>query len=792
MSKKKKFNNYLMIFSFAVILCGAGFLLSSDGINALCRVPVGCTVCHDLIGNSSAIIGDAEDSCDLGDFNFGPDLSEARFIHRTFKLNDGRVLFTGGARALTNPYTVNTSVDIYNPATNTMTPAAPMSQKRLSHMGATLKDGRVLVCGGRTTNVGTTPGAGVVASAEIYNPATNTWTPTGSLNIARRSGTATVLNDGRVLIAGGQDRASATSALPMSSNEIYNPATGTFTLIGNMTTPRASHSAVLLDDGTVLINGGSNGLGTAFPTKLAEIFNPADNSFTAVGPSLFPHLAQVGVKLRDGKVLLAGTYYNVTHTAEGGNMSPECEIYDPVTRTFKATGSLLMKRIDVGGQLLLDGTVLLSGGVSTDFQRRYPTMFQTSSEIYDPRNGLWSASGLMVDGRDEFSGVALDDGRVYVTGGFTRAGTPPVSTLLKTTEMYTPGLGPQIAGLYNVINDLPLAAIKNNNQGQRQSLLADVDNIAKFLNMRVKENKYEEGEHSAPFFGHILYENGVFHRPGLQDPLTNCVGCHGADLKGDGSRPSCYSCHGPIWNQTNPEVKLNDALSQAKKMLSQMDSCSNGAATDDLIYFCDYQRKTRSVVQVLVNTLTDMTAPNQLPTVTVTATPTSGSAPLAVNFTSTASDPDGTIASYFWQFGDSQFSYVANPSHTYTCGGAYTVSLRVTDNKGGTAEATIQINVSSTSSGIDYNCDVQPIFNRECIGCHGAMGGLNLQSCAGVQAGSSNGPVVVPGNATASVLYQEISSGDMPPSSTMLPPNDIATIGAWINSLDPNDPNFCD
>ena len=252
-------------------------------------------------------------------------------------------------------------------------------------MGATLKDGRVLVCGGRTTNVGTTPGAGVITSAEIYNPATNTWTATGSLNIARRSAVATLLNDGRVLITGGSDRASATSAQPMSSNEIYNPATGTFTLIGNMTTQRASHSAVLLNDGTVFINGGSNGVGTAFPTKLAEIYDPVANTFTAVGPSLFPHLAQVGVKLRDGKVLLASSYYNDTHTPEGGNMTPDCEIYDPVTRTFKATGSLLMKRIDVGGQLLLDGTVLLSGGVSTDFQRRYPTMFQTSSEIYDPR-----------------------------------------------------------------------------------------------------------------------------------------------------------------------------------------------------------------------------------------------------------------------------------------------------------------------------------------------------------------------------------------------------------------------
>lgn len=718
MSKKKIVYNFLTFFGLAVILCGAGFLLSSDAINAFCRAPSGCIGCHDLIGNTGAIIGAADGSCDRGNFDFTPDLSDARFIHRTFKMNDGRILLTGGAKALTNPYTVNSSVDIYDPVTNTITSAAPMNVKRLSHNGATLRDGRVLVLGGRTTNVGATPGAGILSSAEIYDPATNTWTYTGSMNAARRSAASVVLNDGRVLVTGGADRAGATAALPKSACEIYDPSTGTFTSIGNMTTPRTAHSATLLDDGKVLITGGSNGLGTAFPTNLAEIFNPADNSFTAVGPSNFPHLAQVAVKLRDGRVLIPGTYYNLTHTAEGGNISPECEIYDPATQTFSVTGSLAMKRIDIGGQPLLDGTVLIAGGVSTDFQKRYPAMFQTSAEVYDPATGTWSITGLMSDGRDEFSGIALDDGRVLISGGFTRLATG--STLLKTAELYTPGLVQQINGLTNVINDLPASALKKGN-GHRNALLSQLNEIGGYINAS----------------------------------------------------------------------DLNTALTYAKNYLHNMNGCGNSADSNDKITDCAQQKRVRAIVQVLVDTLTKMTAPNQMPTVTIDATPTSGTEPLTVNFTSTASDADGTIVTYYWQFGDGQFSAVANPLHKYSCDGTYTATLRVTDNSGGTAQATIQINVAAASNVLTYNCDVQPIFDKFCIGCHGAMGGLNLQSCAGLKAGSINGLVIVPGDSASSVLYDEISTAGMPPSGPGLSPAEVATIGAWIDSLDPNNPNFC-
>ncbi|MBI5375179.1 MAG: PKD domain-containing protein [Candidatus Schekmanbacteria bacterium] len=798
MIKGIKIKSIMIYFCFGVALISAAFLLSSDTSNAVCRAPDGCVGCHDFIGNTTYIVREAPGTCDRGDFTVGPNMSMGRFIHRTAKLQDGRILLTGGAWKL---YDFTATVDIYDPATNTITPAAPMNIKRWSHAQVTLNNGKVLVVGGRDAVTGTTVGSHVLKSAELYDPATNTWTFTGSISVARRSPTITLLNDGRVLVAGGGDRASSTVTLPLSIAEIYDPATGTFSVVGNMTTPRNAHSATLLNDGTVLITGGTVGISTVWPTTLAEIFNPADNSFTAVGPSLFPHLAQVGVKMRDGRVLIPGSYYNDQHNTERGNISPECEIYDPATRTFSATGSMYKKRVDVGGQLLLDGNVLISGGVSTDLQRRWPTMFQTSSEVYDPKTGIWLLSGLMRDGRDEFSGIQFDDGRIFVSGGFTKVGTLP-SAVLDTTEIYTPGLISQIRGLINVINDLPDSALKSGT-GSRGALLTNVKDVGKYLGVSFEDmdlwaqNKSEYdgkdiGENPGGYdTKHVVNNNGVYHRPGFRYPEVNCAGCHGENLRGD-IGPSCYTCHGPKWVAKTTPVDYNKALDQANKLLSRMDGCSGKVQTDDLIVDCTQQKYVGGVLNVLRGSIQKILTPNQIPTVSVTATPTSGLEPLAVAFTSTASDTDGTIDAYYWQFGDGKTSNIANPTHTYSCDGTYIATLRVTDNAGGSAQASVTITVDPASSTLTYNCDVQPVFDHYCVGCHGSFGGVTLTSCATTATPGPNGPNIVPGDAAASLLYQEIASGDMPPSGARVPADAVARIGAWIDSLDPLDPNYCD
>ncbi len=409
---------------------------------AECRAPTACISCHANIPNSPppavlAQIGPA--SCEVGDFTRGLNMTSPRFIHRAAKLLDGRVLLTGGQVQNTPSAVITASVDAFNPADNSVSPVAPMTIRRWSHTATTLADGRVLVTGGRT---GSTSANGIVLNtAEVYDPATNAWTETaGPMSVARRSHTATLLPGGKVLIAGGGSGVATASSQPIQSAELFDPATGLFTLIGNMVERRSAHSAILLDDGTVLISAGSNGAGTLYPTNTAEIFNPANNSFTAVGPMNYPHLAQLPGKLRDGRVVQGSSYYNLTHTAAGGRITDESEIYDPATQSFTPIAPMFKQRIDIGAQGLLDGTLLIAGGVTTS--PNFPSIFQSTSEVFDPASGSWKLSGIMSSGRDEFSGLLLDDGRVVISGGFVSPG----AVLLNSVEIYTPGLIPQHEG----------------------------------------------------------------------------------------------------------------------------------------------------------------------------------------------------------------------------------------------------------------------------------------------------------------------------------------------------------
>ncbi len=179
-------------------------------------------------------------------------------------LNDGRVLLTGAYSA---PL-------LYDPQTGKITSAGSMTTARSQCATALLADGRVLFAGGDPP---TAPGSlwTALASAEIFDPRTDQFTPTGSMAHARIFATATLLEDGRVLAVGGLDpQETNADGLPrdFASAEIYDPRTGTFTATGSMTVGRASQAAVLLRDGQVLIIGGDNNGGAAGST--AELYTP--------------------------------------------------------------------------------------------------------------------------------------------------------------------------------------------------------------------------------------------------------------------------------------------------------------------------------------------------------------------------------------------------------------------------------------------------------------------------------------------------------------------------------------
>jgi cytochrome c553 len=707
MCKKRFFRSLLYSFVPLALLT----VLMAQQAAADCRAPAACLTCHATFGYPPPAVLEsiAEGTCEVGDFTRGHDLSMPRFIHKAAELPDGRALLTGGAFAL---WQVTNTTDIFDPTDNSISPAAPMSVKRWSHTATTLQDGRVLVAGGRTGLSDAFPPTHplfgeILDSAEIYDPATDSWSPTGFLNIARRSQTQTLMPDGSVLLCGGGDSASSSGQMPLQSCESYDPGTGLFTIVGNMTVPRSAHSVTLLDDGTVLIVGGSIGLGTTAPSNLAEIYDPSDDSFTAVGPANFPHLAQVGAKLRDGRVLLAGSYY----FPGVGIITNESEIYDPVSQTFTIADPMFKQRIDIGGQLLLDGTVLIAGGVATNMPG---AIFHSSSEVYDPATGQWGLSGIMTDGRDEFSGIVLTDGRVIVTGGFT---LDPGARLLESVEIYSPGLTQQVAGLLNVVGDMPLSAFKGGAAGQ----------------------------------------SAVLDKINAVGPKVGTAGSGAVDYE--------------------------KALKAAAKLLDKIDK----KVTD-----IDARVRLYSIVQVLINSLNEQLSPNQPPIVAPTAMPAAGTEPLLVNFTANASDPDGSIASTLWIFGDGDTSTGVNPAHTYACDGDYTAKVLVTDDQGAVASGEVTVSVASAGGPITYDCDVQPIFDANCIACHGASGGLNLQSCDGLQAGSNHGPVINPGNKETSHLWEEIDEGEMPQVGGRLPQSDIDSIGAWIDGLNPLDTDFCD
>src|SRR6059058_666188 len=167
-------------------------------------------------------------------------LKTARFHHTATLLPDGRVLVVGGEQG----HTPLASAELYDPATGTWSATGSLNTARDSHTATLLPSGKVLVAGGRETDL-------YSASAELYNPATGTWSPAGSFDTGRVFHTATLLHNGKVLVAAGRGRDSG--FIELASAELYDPATGTWSATGSLSTARYDHTATLLPNGMVVV-----------------------------------------------------------------------------------------------------------------------------------------------------------------------------------------------------------------------------------------------------------------------------------------------------------------------------------------------------------------------------------------------------------------------------------------------------------------------------------------------------------------------------------------------------------
>ena len=271
-------------------------------------------------------------------------MAAPRAQHTATLLPDGRVLVVGGGR---QPIA---TAELYDPKTGRFSATGSMTVTRVGHTATLLNDGRVLIAGGYNFD---TPQEVTLLSAEIYDPSTATFVPTGNMAKRRESATATLLRDGRVLIAGGDGDA-------YYAAEIYDPTDGTFRATGKMASLRSNATATLLGNGQVLIAGGSTF------TQETEIYDPTAGSFTSAGRMTTARLWNTATLLLDGRVLITGGYDG---SASFGVTS--AEIYDPATGTFSATASMTVPRANGVAALLCDGTVLVAGG-----------MLRSEAEIY--------------------------------------------------------------------------------------------------------------------------------------------------------------------------------------------------------------------------------------------------------------------------------------------------------------------------------------------------------------------------------------------------------------------------
>ncbi len=335
-------------------------------------------------------------------------MNVARYGHQTILLDNGQVL------AVTGDTTGANTAELYNPATGTWTLTGTPAVFHEAGSATRLPNGEVLLAGGGSY---TSSGSLVpTAAAELYNPSTGQWSTTGSMTSARQDHRAVLLSTGEVLVAGGED----SSFNSIASAELYNPATGTWQATASMHEGRYRPVAELLEDGTALAAGGSDVSNGSFISQLAstEIYIPSVGQWTS-NANMPSAGGGLGALSSNGDVLVVRDAF-----------------FTPATGTWTATGPFPNSTTTIGpstATLLTTGEVLLTGFRST--YNDTPTL--TETVLYSFSSNTYTAGASMTSTRYADAATLLPNGQVLVSGGYRQAvgiGAEPLSS----AELYTP------------------------------------------------------------------------------------------------------------------------------------------------------------------------------------------------------------------------------------------------------------------------------------------------------------------------------------------------------------------
>jgi N-acetylneuraminic acid mutarotase len=345
-------------------------------------------------------------------------LGTSRYGHTATLLPDGRVLVAGGTGSGGG---VLSSAELYDPATGSWSATGSLNRGRYHHTATLLQNGKVLVAGGFAT---AETRFDLTDTVELYDPATGAWSVTGSHHTARYWHSATPLRNGKALVVGGLN--DFDEGVALNSAELYDPTTGTWSSTGSLKVSRYLCTATPLSNGKVLVAGGVDGdFGTLYTVfKTAELYDPEAGTWSNTGGLSSGRFAHTATLLQNGNVLAAG----------GGafpgfaTVNNSAEVYNPATGTWSATGSLSRRSYHVATPLP-NGKVLVAGGINYGFDIGFVATLN-SVEIYDPASGAWSSTPDLNTARQSFTATPLRNGKVLVAGGSNNTGA------LNTAELY--------------------------------------------------------------------------------------------------------------------------------------------------------------------------------------------------------------------------------------------------------------------------------------------------------------------------------------------------------------------